>query len=74
MRNLILAGAAALTLALGASSAFALPPNSPYALSEPQAVDQGAISEGRAAYENGVQAPAWQLTSPEDSTFYSRGR
>jgi hypothetical protein len=74
MRNLILAGAAALTLALGASSAFALPPNSPYALSAPQAVDQGTMSEGRAAYENRDSNFTWQFASPEDSTYYSRGR
>jgi hypothetical protein len=67
MRRLLLIGSAAATLILGASSAYAIPPNSPYAIWAPQAVD-GAMApedysggpnllnplglfEGRSAYE-----------------------
>ena len=43
MRRLLLIGSAAATLILGASSAYAVPPNSPYAIWAPQAVD-GAMA------------------------------
>jgi hypothetical protein len=39
MRKLFLIGSAAAALTLGAASAYAIPPNSPYAIWEPQAVD-----------------------------------
>ena len=93
MRSFLMAGAAAVALALGASSAYALPPNSPYAIWLPQSVDgaQGygydaggpsllqalvpGLNEGRSAYVSGEPAPYNSpITSPEDSTYYSRGR
>ena len=93
MRSFLMAGAAAAALVIGASSAYALPPNSPYAIWVPQSVDgnpgYGAdaggpsllqalvpgLNEGRAAFAPGEPAPyASPATSPEDSTYYSRGR
>lgn len=93
MRNFLMAGAAAVALALGASSAYALPPNSPYAIWVPESVDgysgygNGAASpsllqalvpglnEGRAAYAPSEPAPySSSIMTPEDSTYYSRGR
>ncbi len=93
MRSFLIAGAAAAALALGASSAYALPPNSPYAIWIPQSVDGNSgygvdgggaslfqalvpgLNEGRAAYAPGEPAPYnSSITSPEDSTYYSRGR
>jgi hypothetical protein len=93
MRSFLIAGAAAAALIVGASSAYALPPNSPYAIWVPQSVDgnpgygsdaggpsllQGLVpglNEGRAAYAPSAPAPyAAPAMSPEDSTYYSRGR
>jgi hypothetical protein len=108
MRNILLAGTAAAVLGLGVTSAYALPPTSPYAIWVPQSVDQGlnggpeydqtdngfvaappqyygrgAMTEGRSAYvsrydEDSAAAPAQDLSTenvtPEDRTYYSRGR
>ncbi len=107
MRNFLMAGSAAAVVGLAASSAFAFPPNSPYAIWIPQGVDQtlipdgtfadggsgydarrarhrygdryGTMTEGRSAFiygdpETRVDPFGWQVESPEDSTFYSRGR
>jgi hypothetical protein len=95
MRNVILIGSTAAALIFGAASAYAIPPNSPYATWEPQAVDGQmapgsydesgpnllnplGLFEGRSAYvERDTPAPdmtPWQATSPEDSTYFSRGR
>jgi hypothetical protein len=95
MRNLILLGSTAAALMFGAVSAYALPPNSPYAIWEPQAVDGQmypqsygdsgpsllnpfGLFEGRSAYveREGVAADMTpsQYTSPEDATYFSRGR
>jgi hypothetical protein len=102
MSNFIVTGAAAAAIVLGASSAYALPPNSPYAIWIPQSVDQGfpasngafggsnsdatgsssfparrpgATSEGRAAFVSGdPDANGMTIETPEDRTYYSRGR
>jgi hypothetical protein len=102
MSKFIVAGAAAASIILGASSAYALPPNSPYAIWIPQSVDQGfpasngafggsnsdatgsssfparrpgATSEGRAAFVSGdPDANGMTIETPEDRTYYSRGR
>lgn len=94
MRNLLLIGSAAAALTLGAASAYAVPPNSPYATFEPQAVDgqmappaydEGGPSllnpfglfEGRSAYVApgyiADMAP-WNAATPENYTYFSRGR
>jgi hypothetical protein len=84
MRNFLTAGALAITLALGASSAYALPPTSPYAIWVPQSVDQpagsndgvpGAVNEGRSAFvARDADSNSSQTMTPEDQTYYSRGR
>jgi hypothetical protein len=105
MRNFLLAGTAAVVVGLAASSAFAFPANSPYAIWEPEAVDQGiapyggfagdrrydagvprhrefiepGLNEGRSAFVEGDPDPygdqfGWTVQTPEDSTYYSRGR
>lgn len=96
MRNYVIAGAAAAAIVLGASSAYALPPNSPYAIWVPESVDQGmpapngafagsdsllqalepgAMNEGRAAFVAGEPSDSgMQIETPEDRTYYSRGR
>jgi hypothetical protein len=99
MRNLLTAGALAIALGLGASTAYALPPNSPYAIWVPESVDQPATSngsfagraatdpsffqalaprtteEGRAAFVSGdAVSSGSQIVTPEDQTYYSRGR
>ena len=93
MRNILMAGAAAAALIVGASSAYALPPNSPYAMWVPQSVDGNpgygsdaggpsllqalvpGMNEGRAAYAPSEPAPyASSIATPEDNTYYSRGR
>jgi hypothetical protein len=95
MRNLIFIGATAAALMFGAVSAYALPPNSPYAIWEPQAVegqmypqsygDSGpsllnpfGLFEGRSAYVERESVASdmtpSQYTSPEDATYFSRGR
>lgn len=59
MRNILLSGATAVVLALGASSAFANGPlYSPYEILAPQPTDQqpaAAPEEGRASYTNDNQ-------------------
>jgi hypothetical protein len=100
--SFIIAGAAAAAIVLGASSAYALPPNSPYAIWVPESVDQGlpapngafagsdsyttgssllealepgVMNEGRAAFVSGGPADSgMQIETPEDRTYYSRGR
>jgi hypothetical protein len=86
MRKIILLGAAAAALVLGAASASAFPnidpQASPYAVLIPESVTPMATSEGRAALVGG-DAGAWSAlgapaisapTSPEDRNLYSRGR
>ena len=93
MRNILLIGSAATALMFSVAGAYAIPPNSPYAIMQPQAVDgqmgaqaneAGAFSllnpfgmiEGRSAYverDNSEMTP-WQATTPENSTYFSRGR
>jgi hypothetical protein len=72
-------GIAAAALSLGAVDSYALPANSPYAIWEPQSVDSGAapMSEGRSAYapgESGETFMAPRISTPEDTTYYSRGK
>jgi hypothetical protein len=61
MRNVLLFGATAVILALGAADAFAVgggdlsPEQSPYALLAPQTVPYAPMSEGRSAYTGGEQ-------------------
>ena len=67
MSNFIIAGAAAAAIVLGASSAYALPPNLPYAIWVPQSVDQGASAPngafaGSDSY-TGV-SPSFQALAP----------
>jgi hypothetical protein len=51
MRTFIIAGSAALALALGASGAYANGPlYSPYEILEPQAAPDAGVTEGRGAY------------------------
>ncbi|WP_158815577.1 hypothetical protein [Methylocapsa sp. S129] len=81
MRKFLLLGTIGAAVALGAANAYALPSSSPYALSEPQAVDSytqpdsgyGAMNEGRAAFVQGGVS-GWSGPSYEDSTYYSRGK
>jgi hypothetical protein len=54
--NFIIAGTAAAALVLGASSAYALPPNSPYAIWVPQSVDQG-VAPPNGAFTGGNTGP-----------------
>jgi len=86
MRKIVLLGAAAAALALGAVSANAFPninlQASPYAVLVPETVAPMATTEGRAALVGG-DAGAWSAygapaidapTNPEDRNIYSRGR
>jgi hypothetical protein len=86
MRKIVVLGAVAAALALGAVSANAFPnidPRaSPYAVLVPESVGPMATTEGRAALV-GNEAGAWSAlgapaisapTSPEDRNLYSRGR
>jgi hypothetical protein len=50
MRNLLLAGTAGLFLALGAATAYAVPPNSPYATMVPPGAVDGATQDDGAVY------------------------
>ena len=75
MRTMLVAGTAALFLALGGASAYAVPPNSPYAtMVPPGAVDYNApgyndgpyygdraIVEGRSAY---IEEPGYVYRAP----------
>ena len=69
MRTMLVAGTAALFLALGGASAYAVPPNSPYAtMVPPGAVDYnvpgynyGPMVEGRSAY---VEEPGYVYRAP----------
>jgi hypothetical protein len=63
MRNFLLAGTAAVVVGLAASSAFAFPANSPYAIWEPQAVDQG-IAPSRAI---AAMTPAFRAIASSSS-------
>jgi hypothetical protein len=86
MRNIILTGAAAVVLSLGAASAFAMgggnlsPEASPYAVIAPQTLAPQGTHEGRAAYESfqslSAPQPAYETpaATPEDRTYFSRGR
>jgi hypothetical protein len=77
LRNAILIGTIGAALAFGAANAYAFPANSPYAIWNPQGVDQGFV-EGRAAYVDGngmaYEPTMTQSQSPEDYSYYSRGR
>ena len=87
MRKIILFGATAVALTLGAANAYAMgggdlsPEQSPYALLAPQTLHQSPTSEGRSAYPgrgpsswsgNGVQ-PSYFVT-PQDRDDYLNGR
>ena len=111
MRKTLIFGCTALAVSLGAASAYALPPNSPYAIWSPQAVDPPAVDygpgygayapnnygyvapapdaygappmvEGRSAYVEGDRQPYAErpygmeqtIPTPEDQTYFSRGR
>jgi hypothetical protein len=87
MRKIMLLGATAVALTLGAANAYAMgggdlsPEQSPYALLAPQTLHQSPTSEGRSAYPgrgpsswsgNGVQ-PSYFVT-PQDRDDYLNGR
>ncbi|MGD0721151.1 MAG: hypothetical protein ABR970_08900 [Roseiarcus sp.] len=82
MRKLLLLGTIGAAFAFGAAGAYAVPANSPYATFEPQAVDPGLtpdgqlVSEGRSAYVAGGAAYGLEtgIPTPEDRTYYSRGK
>jgi hypothetical protein len=57
MRNLLLAGTAGLFLALGASGAYAVPPNSPYATMVPPGAVDGAPPYDEPVYGDGDAGP-----------------
>jgi hypothetical protein len=86
MRKIMLFGATAIALALGAANAYAIgggnlsPEQSPYALIAPQTL-QSPLSEGRAVYTGGDSgfsssygAQPEPLVTPEQRNVYSRGR
>jgi hypothetical protein len=86
MRKIVLLGATAIALALGAVSANAFPnispEASPYAVLVPESAPPSATTEGRAALVGG-DAGLWSVlgaqpnngaTTPEDRNSYSRGR
>jgi hypothetical protein len=50
MRSLLLAGAAGLSLALGAANAYAVQPNSPYAIMVPSGAVDGYTNDGGTIY------------------------
>ena len=86
MRKMFLLGAAAAALLLGAANAYALPPNSPYAIFVPESVDGansgaagywnplGAVFEGRSAYVAGAPdyayAPGASQVLPAEDWTY----
>ena len=86
MRKIVLSGATAAALALGAVSANAFPnispEASPYAVLVPESAQPPATTEGRAALVGGESGhwsafgaqPSDSATNPEDRTTYSRGR
>lgn len=85
MRKIILLATTAVVITLGAASANAnpnlRPEQTPYAVLEPQTVAPLPTSEGRAAFTNdnadrwsGYLGAAPVVTTPEDRTYYSRGR
>jgi hypothetical protein len=101
MRKMLYLGITGAALLLGAASAYALPPNSPYAIWTPHAVDRamppegqiyggpnvygtarresGERIKGQSTYvypdtESGLRGDPWQDVSPENRTYYSRGR
>jgi hypothetical protein len=80
MRTMLIAGTAGLFLALGGASAYAVPPNSPYAtMVPPGAVDYNApgynygtyynpgVVEGRSAY---VEEPGYVYRAPAYRPYY----
>jgi hypothetical protein len=80
MRNIVAIGATAIVLSLGAGAAYANgPASSPYEIivtQQPTAsLFAAPMSEGRSAVvdrsQGGYAAPA---ATPEDLTYYSRGR
>jgi hypothetical protein len=76
MRNLLAAGTLAIALVVGASSAYALPPNSPYAIWVPQSIDPPAAwndgSAGRVATDPSfLQALAPRAMDEGRSAFVS---
>jgi len=75
MRNAILIGTIGAALTLGAANAYAFPPSSPYAIWNPQGVDQGFV-EGRAASidGSGMGQETTVVQNPEVYTYYSRGK
>jgi hypothetical protein len=48
VRSIVIAGAAAGAIDLGASGSYALPPNFPYVIRAPESVDQGASAPNSA--------------------------
>jgi hypothetical protein len=87
MRKIMLFGATAIALALGAANAYAIggrnlsPEQSPYAVIAPQTLTPSPLSEGRAVYTGedlgftssyGVQPEPF--VTPEQRNVYSRGR
>ena len=86
MRRIVLLGATAIVLSLGAVGANAFPnispEASPYAVLAPESAQPPATTEGRAALvggETGVWSafgapPNNGATTPEDRSTYSRGR
>ncbi len=85
MHYVFLAGAVAAAIALGSVSAFALenhnlyPDSSPYSVLTPDsafspAPYQGGMREGRAAFVGDNRGATPSIETPEQSTYYSRGR
>jgi hypothetical protein len=87
MRKIMLFGATAVALALGAANAYAIggrnlsPEQSPYALIAPQTTSQSPLSEGRAVYTGGdsgfsssYDVQPEPVVTPEERNVYSRGR
>jgi hypothetical protein len=64
MRNLLTAGTLAIALGLGASTAYALPPNSPYAIWVPESVDQPAASNDGFAGRTATDPSFFQALAP----------
>jgi hypothetical protein len=60
MRKTLLLGTTAVMLALGAATAYAVPPNSPYAILVPGAVDDGIMFDGGPAYVAGDPGYGYQ--------------
>lgn len=73
MRNVILFGASAIVLSLGAGAAYANGPGdwSPYAINEPQttAPAPSMMSEGRAALSTGITQSTGRGIAPDGSAY-----